>query len=1059
MKKIFGGELSFVDSDDTILPAGASLALSDLQGTEHSFPKSMFDGQSSGATFSSFSFLPLEPHANGAFTAHNDEQSLALVSTHEVGPQASTFVDSLITADQTQAGISAHLGTPGDPQGDIEMGDVELDDQEVPYFVGFDPTSPAGQLEAQTPALGTSFNTITRQQAGFIPPDPIGAAGPNHLVDAVNANIQFYTKSGVQQYSQTLDTFFGQSSSHFLFDPKVLYDNSAGRFLVVADEVAGTGTNTNADDVSRIHVAVSDDSDPNGTWYSFSFNSLLSDGTNNYWGDYPTVGVDEQAIYVSENFFPTESSGNAVSRMWIIPKANFYSTGATPTVTFTNPNAATGLGFDVFTWQPAQVIGDINGATTGTYLVGYSGLHFTSGPNSGQEVVEVLRVDSPLSATPTFTASQILVGDISSNVHVDAPQSGSGTAINTGDERALQALWYNNHLYATTTVNPGNGQATAHWFDFNASGVGAATLAQQGNIDGEDIAPGTSTFFPSVAVNTQGTVAFGFAASGPSIFAGSYFTQHTAADASGTVENSQVLRAGLDSYARVDNIGRNRWGDYTGISVDPSDNSFWVFNENALAKGTGTGEWGTAWGNFGGSPAGSIAINDMSISEGDSGSKLMTFTVTRTGGTGAFAVNFATADGSATVADHDYVANAGTLNFGVGVNTQQIQVTITGDLRFEFDETFAVNLSGATNGATIADSQGIGTIINDDPLFAPSSFKLANFAPDAGGWVNDTTYPRELADVNGDGSADIVGFGEGGVYVALATGGGSFGPASFKLANFGPSAGGWVSNNTYPRELADVNGDHLADIVGFGDGGVYVALATGGGSFGPSSFKLANFAPSAGGWVNDTSYPRELADVNGDGMADIVGFGDGGVYVALATGGGSFGASSFKLANFGPSAGGWTSNDKFPRFVADVNGDHMADIVGFGEGGVYVALATGGGSFGPSSFKLANFAPSAGGWINENTYPRELADVNSDGMADIVGFGDGGVYVAFATGGGSFGPSSFQLANFGPSAGGWTSDNIYPRLLADINNDGAADIVGFGQSGVYDALSNGFHFV
>ena len=48
-------------------------------------------------------------------------------------------------------------------------------------------------------------------------------------------------------------------------------------------------------------------------------------------------------------------------------------------------------------------------------------------------------------------------------------------------------------------------------------------------------------------------------------------------------------------------------------------------------------------------------------------------------------------------------------------------------------------------------------------------------------------------------------------------------------------------------------------------------------------------------------------------MADIVGFGDSGVYVALATGGGSFGATSFELSSFAPNAGGWVSNDLYPR--------------------------------------------------------------------------------------------------------------------------------------------------
>jgi hypothetical protein len=90
----------------------------------------------------------------------------------------------------------------------------------------------------------------------------------------------------------------------------------------------------------------------------------------------------------------------------------------------------------------------------------------------------------------------------------------------------------------------------------------------------------------------------------------------------------------------------------------------------------------------------------------------------------------------------------------------------------------------------------------------------------AGGWSSDDTYPRTLADVDGDGKSDIVGFSSAGVYVSLATAGGHFAMPTFELAAFGVDVGGWSSDNTYPRKLADVDGGGMADIVGFSSAGV-----------------------------------------------------------------------------------------------------------------------------------------------------------------------------------------------------------------------------------------------
>ena len=272
-----------------------------------------------------------------------------------------------------------------------------------------------------------------------------------------------------------------------------------------------------------------------------------------------------------------------------------------------------------------------------------------------------------------------------------------------------------------------------------------------------------------------------------------------------------------------------------------------------------------------------------------------------------------------------------------------------------------------------------------------------------------------------------------------------------KLAGLNPG-NGWTSEDQYPRELADVNGDGMADIVAFGIPGVLVSLATGGGNFAAPVLRLAGLNPG-NGWTNETQYPRELADVNGDGMADIVAFGTPGVLVSLATGGGNFAAPIVKLAAFNP-ANGWTSDDQYPRELADVNGDHMADIVGFGIGGVLVSLATGGGNFAAPVLNLAAFNPG-NGWTSDDQFPRELADVNGDGMADIVGFGTYSMLVSLATGGGNFAPPVSDYAAFN-SNNGWTSDNQYARELADVNGDHMADVVGFGIPGVSASLANAF---
>ena len=90
-------------------------------------------------------------------------------------------------------------------------------------------------------------------------------------------------------------------------------------------------------------------------------------------------------------------------------------------------------------------------------------------------------------------------------------------------------------------------------------------------------------------------------------------------------------------------------------------------------------------------------------------------------------MDYATANGTATLADNDYQANSGTLTFAANETTKQITVLVNGDTTFETDETFTVHLSDA--GATISTADGTGTIVNDD---AAPSFSIDNVSHNEG---------------------------------------------------------------------------------------------------------------------------------------------------------------------------------------------------------------------------------------------------------------------------------------------------------------------------------------
>ena len=118
-------------------------------------------------------------------------------------------------------------------------------------------------------------------------------------------------------------------------------------------------------------------------------------------------------------------------------------------------------------------------------------------------------------------------------------------------------------------------------------------------------------------------------------------------------------------------------------------------------------------------PLPTLSIADSSITEGNSGTSNMAFTVKLSqAATGPVTVNYSTADGTAT-AGSDYTAKTGTLSFAAGETSKTITVAVMGDTVVEANETFAVKLAGAS-GAIIATAQATGTIVNDDVAPLPT---------------------------------------------------------------------------------------------------------------------------------------------------------------------------------------------------------------------------------------------------------------------------------------------------------------------------------------------------
>ncbi|MCP4348818.1 MAG: hypothetical protein GY795_25345 [Desulfobacterales bacterium] len=268
-----------------------------------------------------------------------------------------------------------------------------------------------------------------------------------------------------------------------------------------------------------------------------------------------------------------------------------------------------------------------------------------------------------------------------------------------GDVRTQTEI--QNNMYKTLTGNEANLLA---YYRFDRT-LGTALADLAGNSDG------TLTNGP---VWTSSTAPVG--APILSTTSASSVTK-TSAQTGGNItdQNTSAVTARGVCY---NNTGNPTTTDATVVDGSPATGSFISSITGLLADTTyyvrsyATNTSGTSYGSettFTTSQP-SLTIDDVIVAEGTN----ITFTVTLdAASSNTVTVSYATADSSATTADSDYTYASGTLTFNPGITTQTVTVTVTGDTKYETDETFYLNLSGQSN-ASITDSQGLGTITNND---------------------------------------------------------------------------------------------------------------------------------------------------------------------------------------------------------------------------------------------------------------------------------------------------------------------------------------------------------
>lgn len=471
----------------------------------------------------------------------------------------------------------ANLPEPGPMAAEVDDADVDADvsaeyEAETP-----EDADGGAQPGAEAPPMTASFEGIP--QTAWRPPDNSCAVGPNDVMLAVNTDLAIHDRNGALKVRWANMTPLFRNvlpTGASLFDPKVAYDHYAQRWIVViaARRQSPAG--------SWIMVGVSQTANPMGSYWVWALDAMVDGSTpSTNWADYPMLGFDTQAIYISTNQFLV-GGGFQYSKLRILSKAELYAGGNGPNHSIhwfdywslRNPDNSL-----AFTVQSAVHFRG-TGGNPPAYLV--------NALWPGGATLTLWKLTNPL-AFWSGGASALTRVDVACrryDLPPDAEQRDSATPIANNDARLLNAVYqyaggvhrlWTAHTSKHTWAGENAARSVVQWYEIDTAGQNVIQQNAYGS-------PGRYYYFPAVQTDLRRNAYVVFGRSNNGEYGSIRQTGRRANDPLGQLQNSALVKAGESAYTG------GRWGDYFGICRDPQDaQSVWSYAEYADSGGN----WGT----------------------------------------------------------------------------------------------------------------------------------------------------------------------------------------------------------------------------------------------------------------------------------------------------------------------------------------------------------------------------------------------------------------------------------------------------------------------------------